>query len=136
MDEICADRKGNHDILRIFRLKAEHPEKYREEVKLMNVEAPLKMLDKLAELAKKERAQRELEEPSEEPSVEGQYREVSTPMGNPLTTPPQSETLPAMMPQSPESSPKEPAPPAKRPARGKGSVPPPRAELPRQVRRF
>jgi hypothetical protein len=105
----------------MFAAKAEMPEKYREEVKVMNVEAPLKMLERLAELAKKERAQRELEEPS----VEGEYREVSTAMDNPLTTPPQ-----------PESSPKEPTPPAKRPAQSKRSAPPPRAESPRQVRWF
>jgi hypothetical protein len=57
-------------VQRIFRLKAEAPEKYREEVKVLNVDASKQMLDRLMELGKKE-----LEQP-EPPALEGEFREV------------------------------------------------------------
>jgi hypothetical protein len=93
------------------------------------------MLDKLAEIAAKERKEREA---LEAPAIEGQYRDVTVSRAEPSeTTSPQPETtLARIPPQPPESSPKKPAPPAKQPARGKGSTPPPSAESPRQVRRF
>jgi hypothetical protein len=76
MDEVCANRRGNHDILRIFRLKAEHPEKYREEVTVVGMDASKNMLDKLRELASKDLAQRAA---LEAPAVEGVYKEVDSP---------------------------------------------------------
>jgi hypothetical protein len=42
-------------IAQIFRLRAAWPEKYREEVKVLGVSAPFDMLDRLRELATKER---------------------------------------------------------------------------------
>jgi hypothetical protein len=51
-------KRGSDELL-MFKLKAEKPEKYREEVKVLNMDAPLKMLDKLAEMAARERAERE-----------------------------------------------------------------------------
>jgi hypothetical protein len=44
--------KAENFSLRMFKMKAEKPEKYR-------AEAPLKMLEKLAEIAARERAERE-----------------------------------------------------------------------------
>jgi hypothetical protein len=76
MDDVCADRKGNHDILRIFRLKAEHPEKYREEVKIIGAETQVQSLDRLRELAGRERAQREALESGQ--VVEGEVRELDS----------------------------------------------------------
>jgi hypothetical protein len=81
MDEaISNDPKGRYGmpaaVQRIFRLKAEHPEKYREEVKVLNTEAPLRMLEMLKELGKKELEAGET--PAlESPAIEGEYREVS-----------------------------------------------------------
>jgi hypothetical protein len=76
MDDVLASGTGNHDILRTFRLKAEHPEKYLEKVKVLNANAPLKTVDKLREIAKKDLEHRELAE-LETPTVEGEFREVS-----------------------------------------------------------
>jgi hypothetical protein len=71
-----ADPQGNRgsDILLMFEAKAMMPELYREEVKVMNIEAPLKMIEKLAELAKKERAERGALEEGQ--VVEGEIREI------------------------------------------------------------
>jgi hypothetical protein len=60
-------------ILQIFRLKAECPEKYREDVKIVGAEpltAPLEEARKLA--ARDIQRRRELEQSS----VEGEYREM------------------------------------------------------------
>jgi hypothetical protein len=112
MDEVCADRKGNHDILRIFRLKAEHPVKYREEVKVLGMEAPKEMLARLKELAGKDRAEREGRERLEAPAIEAEYREVGV----------DAPELPAIVPAPLEPSEVPPVPPAavkdKRAAKG------------------
>jgi hypothetical protein len=65
--------QGNRgsDILLMFRKKAEWPEKYREEIKVLGVETQVQMLDRMRELAMKER-QRQLEAGS----VDGEFREV------------------------------------------------------------
>jgi hypothetical protein len=73
MDDFIATSKHNTQIIRIFRLRAEAPEKYREEVKVLGVEPPIRMLEKLKELGKKEL------EALEAPAVEGEYREVEGP---------------------------------------------------------
>jgi hypothetical protein len=75
MDDRLSNPTGNRgsDVLLMFKLKAEAPEKYREEVKVLRVNAPLKMLDKLRELAMKERAQREA---LKAPAILGEVREV------------------------------------------------------------
>jgi hypothetical protein len=73
MDDFIAVSKHNTQIARIFRLRAEAPEKYREEVKVLNVSAPIQMLDRLRELATKERKQQEA---LEAPAIEGEFKEV------------------------------------------------------------
>jgi hypothetical protein len=52
-----ANPQGNRDsdVLVMFAAKAERPEKYREEVKVIGMEASKQMLDKLREMAMKER---------------------------------------------------------------------------------
>jgi hypothetical protein len=61
MDERQLNPTGNRgsDVLLMFKLKAEAPEKYREVVKVLGVSAPLQMLDKLKELAAKDMKERE-----------------------------------------------------------------------------
>jgi hypothetical protein len=69
MDNWLENPQGNRgsDILRMFKMKAEKPEKYR-------VEAPLKMLEKLAEIAARERAEREARGSGQ--VVEGEIRDI------------------------------------------------------------
>jgi hypothetical protein len=61
MDERLLNPTGHRgsDVLLMFKLKAEAPEKYREVVKVLGVSAPLQMLDKLKELAAKDMKERE-----------------------------------------------------------------------------
>jgi hypothetical protein len=75
MDERLLNPTGNRgsDVLLMFKLKAEAPEKYREEVKVLGVSAPLQMLDRLRELATRER---KAQEALEAPAVEGEFKEV------------------------------------------------------------
>jgi hypothetical protein len=51
MDERLANPTGNRgsDVLLMFKLKAMAPEKYREEVRVLNVSAPMQMLDRIRE---------------------------------------------------------------------------------------
>jgi hypothetical protein len=63
--------KHNVQIGHIARLRAEAPEKYREEVRVLGVETQVAMLDRLREMATRER-QRQLQEGA----VEGEYTEV------------------------------------------------------------
>mgnify|MGYP003139890646 FL=1 len=51
IDEVCADTKGNHDILRIFRAKAENREKYGDNIRITDNVVGTQMLDKLRQLA-------------------------------------------------------------------------------------
>lgn len=76
MDDRLTNPTGNRgsDVLLMFKLKAEAPEKYREEVKVLGVSAPLQLLDKLKELVAKDLKAREALEPS---AVEGEFREVA-----------------------------------------------------------
>jgi hypothetical protein len=68
-----ANPQGNRgsDVLVMFAAKAEMPGKYREEVRVIGVETQIQMLDRLREMATRER-ERQLEAGS----VEGEYREV------------------------------------------------------------
>jgi hypothetical protein len=50
IDEVCAS-KGNHDILRIFRAKAENREKYGDNIRITDNVVGTQMLDKLRQLA-------------------------------------------------------------------------------------
>jgi hypothetical protein len=91
MDDFIQSSKHNTQIARIFRLKAVWPEKYREEVKVLNAEAPIRMLEMLKELGKKELEQQEEQKALESPAIEGEYREVPARMPDPgVKTPPQS----------------------------------------------
>jgi hypothetical protein len=91
MDERLSNPTGNRgsDVLLMFKLKAEAPEKYREEVKVLGVSAPLQMLEKLKELATKDLREREA---VEAPAIEAEYRDISVPKQEPRSeTPPRSE---------------------------------------------
>jgi hypothetical protein len=73
MDKTIEAKPAQTQILQIFRLKAEAPEKYREEVKVMNADVPFQMLDRLKEMAMKERQRQAA---LEAPAIEGEYRQV------------------------------------------------------------
>jgi hypothetical protein len=77
MDDRLSNPTGNRgsDILLMFKLKAEAPENYREEVKALGVSAPLQMLDKLRELAARDIKAREA---LEAPDIAGEFKEVAT----------------------------------------------------------
>ena len=51
IDEVCLDTRGNHDILRIFRAKAENREKYGDNIRITDNVVGTQMLDKLRQLA-------------------------------------------------------------------------------------
>jgi hypothetical protein len=72
MDDRLTNPQGNRgsDVLLMFKLKAEAPQKYREEVKVVGIEASKQMMDRLREMAMKERAALERGE-----VVEGEIRE-------------------------------------------------------------
>jgi hypothetical protein len=76
--ERLVDPQGNRgsDILLTFKAKAEMPEKYREEVKVLGMEGPKEMLVRLKELADRDRKAREEAAALEPPAIEGAYREV------------------------------------------------------------
>jgi hypothetical protein len=108
MNDRLNNPQGNRgsDILLMFKLKAERPEKYREEVKVLNTDAPLRMLEMLKELGKKE-----LE------AIEGEYRELPAPATEPPgpgagpgpdTDPGLPHTPPERTPEPPLGGPPEP----------------------------
>ncbi len=74
MDATIESKPTNAAILQIFRLKAEHPEKYREEVRVISNEAPALMWLKLRELAGKSGE-----------IVEGEVRELTEGAGDVVT---------------------------------------------------
>jgi hypothetical protein len=84
MDETIKSRPVATQVLQIFRLKAEWPEKYREEVKVVGIEASKQMMDKLRELAARDRERAALEAPA----VEGVYKEVAQPQQESVGMPP------------------------------------------------
>lgn len=80
MDSRLETPQGNRgsDILLMFKLKAERPEKYREEVKVMDAGASKELLDRLRALGQP-RVPAPLPAPSsiiKEPSIEAQYQEL------------------------------------------------------------
>jgi hypothetical protein len=111
IDERLANPQGNRgsDILLMFKAKAEMPEKYREEVKVLGMEGPKEMLARLKEMADREWKAQEALEP---PAIEPEYREVAR----------KGPKMPAVAPASPEQSVISPVPPAaakdKRTAKG------------------
>jgi hypothetical protein len=105
MDATIKSRPVATQVLQIFRLKAEAPEKYREEVQVVGMDASKQMLDKLRELAGKDLQEQEAQRALESPTVEAVYREVPQPDGsNPGT-----EASPPAPPVQPphQMSPKE-----------------------------
>ena len=74
LDRFIEESPHNTQIARISRLKAEWPEKYRENVQVVGMEPVREMLDRLTEMAARrlERERRELEQSS----VEGEYRDL------------------------------------------------------------
>jgi hypothetical protein len=73
IDDTLEDKKFNHDILRIFRAKAEMPGKYGDRVQVVGVEPVTQMLDKLPEIAARRLQQ---EQQLEQGAVEGEYRDL------------------------------------------------------------
>jgi hypothetical protein len=127
IQERLVNPQGNRgsDILLMFESKAAMPELYREEVKVVGVDASKQMMDKLREMAARERKQLEA------PAIEGEFKEVGEPSVGitSLTTPRQiedlprqvggTETPPVMMPQSPEALARETNPSVKQPTAGR-----------------
>jgi Fe-S cluster biosynthesis and repair protein YggX len=73
MDQYIRESKHNTQILQMFRLKAEAPEKYREDVRPANNDASQELLDRLTAMAAKDIAERRK---LEEGATEGEYREL------------------------------------------------------------
>jgi hypothetical protein len=73
IDDTLEDRKFNHDILRIFRAKAEKPGKYREDAKVVVNDSSQQLLDKLTVMAAKELEERRRLEAG---AAEGEYRDL------------------------------------------------------------
>jgi hypothetical protein len=72
MDRTIEQKPAATQILQIFRLKAEAPEKYREEVKVVGIEASKQMMDRLRELAAKDR-----QALPDEGVLEGEFRALN-----------------------------------------------------------
>ena len=73
IDDTLADKKFNHDILRIFRAKAEMREKYGDNVKITGIDPLKELLEKASQIAAKEvREMKRLEEGA----AEGEYRDL------------------------------------------------------------
>jgi hypothetical protein len=117
--ERLVNPQGNRgsDVLLMFKEKAEWPEKYREEVKVIGVDASKQMMDRLREMATKERAALEA------PAIEGEFKEVGEPRveaGKPPSGPVNgAETPPVKMPPSPEALARETNPSVKHPTAGR-----------------
>jgi hypothetical protein len=72
------DPQGNRgsDVLLMFKAKTKMPHKYREEVKVLGMEASKHMLDQLRDMALKELEKRKELEAGEAQAVEGEFRQV------------------------------------------------------------
>src|SRR5918992_2139037 len=93
IQERISSPQGNRgsDVLLMFEAKAMMPELYREEVKVLNAEAPIRMLEMLKELGKRELEGEQLAA-LEAPVVEAVYREVSVAgQESTVKTPPRPE---------------------------------------------
>jgi hypothetical protein len=99
-----ANPQGNRgsDVLVMFTAKAEMPEKYREEVKVIGMEASKNMMDRLREMAGRDLQGQEAQKALEAP-VEGIYKELDTPKPAGVWTPPPTEAPPV----PPEPPPRE-----------------------------
>jgi hypothetical protein len=73
MDEYIRDSKHNTQILQIFRMKAAWPEKYREDVKVVINDTAQQLLDRLREMARIDREERQRLEAG---ATEGEYRDL------------------------------------------------------------
>jgi hypothetical protein len=103
MDATIKSRPVATQLLQIFRLKAEAPAKYREEVKVVGIDASKQMLDRLRELAAKDLQQQPV---LEAPTVEAVYREV--PQAGTEASPSQAEAPPMQWPRpAPAPQPRE-----------------------------
>jgi hypothetical protein len=68
LDRFIEESPHNTQIARIFRLKAEWPEKYREDIKPANNDASRELLDRVTAMAAKEVEERK--------RLEGEYRDL------------------------------------------------------------
>jgi hypothetical protein len=73
MDNYIDNSKHNTQILQIFRLRAEAPEKYREDTKPPQTDAAQALLDRLTEMAARDIAKRKQ---LEEGAAEGEFRDL------------------------------------------------------------
>jgi hypothetical protein len=73
LDRFIEESPHNTQIARIFRMKAEWPEKYREEAKVVVNDSAQQLLDKLTEMAAKELEERRKLEAG---ATEGEYRDL------------------------------------------------------------
>jgi hypothetical protein len=126
IQERISSPQGNRgsDVLLMFEAKAVMPELYREEVKVIGTEAPVRMLEMLKELGKKELEQQEEQKALEAPEVEGEFREIRA--SGPevvLRTPPQSEVSPGLQPRGSAKDRRAAQVQAAREARGKPARP-------------
>jgi hypothetical protein len=73
MDDQLSNPTENRgsDVLLMFKLKAEKPDKYREEVKVVGIDAAKQMMDRLREMASRELAMLERGQ-----VVEGEIRDA------------------------------------------------------------
>jgi hypothetical protein len=107
VDNRLNNPQGNRgsDILLMFKLKAERPEKYREDVKVVGIDASKMMLDKLREMASKDVEQAKQAELAA-PAVEGEYREVAPTLRG-VWAPPPAEAPPVPAERPPKTPPGE-----------------------------
>jgi hypothetical protein len=112
VDNRLNNPQGNRgsDILLMFKLKAERPEKYREDVKVVGIDASKMMLDKLREMASKDIQQQAALDSS---ATEGQYQEVTPPSLAGVWKPPPADPAPVPPPKRPPRSPSAPGESAK-----------------------
>jgi hypothetical protein len=108
MDATIKSRPVATQVLQIFRLKAEAPGKYREEVKVIGMEASKQMMDRLRELAGKDLAQQAA---LEAPAVEAVYKEVPPPGPSPTAPSPAERPAPLARTEDPPAQPPSQMPP-------------------------
>jgi hypothetical protein len=112
LEKLADDRLNNpsgnrgSDILLMFKMKAEKPEKYREDVKVVGIDASKMMFDKLREMASRDIQQAALDAPAvDSPAVEGVYTEVNRPNIWPVRPqPPKPEPVPQPKPTPKDSA--------------------------------
>ena len=100
MDKTIDMKPAQTQILQIFRLKAGHPEKYREDIKVMNADVPFQMLDRLKEVAGQERQRQAALEAA---SVEAVYTDITPAPEQTIPVPPPTPAPPPAPPQPPRA---------------------------------